>query len=391
MSPLCNFNSLRLGFSTSSSTFASKYLKPSHFPPHIQILCGHLTSKIPETHHSFTVNYLINSCGLSPEGAISASKWVELRSPKIADSFLSFLRNHGFSATQISKVVRSCPQLLYSNPEKTLLPKLEFFRSTGVSREALVKTLAYDPHILAMSLEKRITPTYNFLRSIISEKNFVAFLKGGSRIFLEGHSKNVAPNIEILRELGMPQSRISLLLTHFPTCLLRKPEDFGRVVDEVKQMGFNLETSMSVMAIKALCSRNSKSIWNRNSEAYKRWGWSDDEVLAAFRQFPQCMTKSEKKITQVMELLVNKMGWPLRMITKYPVVMSLSLEKRIIPRCKVVKVLRLKGLVNIENLSLSTVFLPTEKKFLDRFVTSYLHQVPQIVSVYHGNVLIQDV
>jgi mTERF domain-containing protein len=64
-----------------------------------------------------------------------------------------------------------------------------------------------------------------------------------------------------------------------------------------------------------------------------RWGWSEDDVLSAFRKFPQCMIMSEKKIMQVMDCLVNKMGWPSGMVAKNPVVMGFSLEKRIIPRC----------------------------------------------------------
>ncbi|XP_009361994.1 transcription termination factor MTERF2, chloroplastic-like [Pyrus x bretschneideri] len=395
MAALFNLKAGRLGYSLFSKTtrFVVGDVKPSHFTLQNQILCRRFTSEISENHHDFTVNYLINSCGLSPQGAISASKRVKLRSPERADSVLSFLRSHGVSATQISKIVRSCPGLLNWNPEKTLLPKLEFFISLGVSREDLAKTLAYETHILATSLEKRILPTCQFLRNLLSEKNFVVLLKnGGLRIFSEGHSKNVAPNIEILREFGMPQSCISLLLAYFPRSLTQKPENFAKVVDEVKQMGFDMEKSRSVAAIKALSSGNSKSIWSRNCEAYKRWGWSEDDVLSTFKRFPPCMTKSEKKIMQVMDFLVNKMGWPQRSIVKCPTIVSFSLEKRIIPRCSVVKVLLLKGLIKeIENVSLYYVMNPTEKGFLQRFVVRYIDEVPALLSVYRGQVEIQDV
>ncbi|XP_068330871.1 transcription termination factor MTERF2, chloroplastic-like [Pyrus communis] len=395
MAALFNLKAGGLGYSLFSKTtrFVVGDVKPSHFTLQNQILCRRFTSEISENHHDFTVNYLINSCGLSPQGTISASKRVKLRSPERADSVLSFLRRHGVSATQISKIVRSCPRLLNCNPEKTLLPKIEFFFSLGVSREDLAKTLAYETHILVTSLEKRILPTCQFLRNLLSEKKFVVLLKnGGLRIFSEGHSKNVAPNIEFLREIGMPQSCISLLLAYFPRSLTQKPENFAKVVDEVKQMGFDMEKSRSVAAIKALSSGNSKSIWSRNCEAYKRWGWSEDDVLSTFKRFPPCMTKSEKKIMQVMDFLVNKMGWPQRSIVKCPTIVSFSLEKRIIPRCSVVKVLLLKGLIKeIENVSLYYVMNPTEKGFLQRFVVRYIDDVPALLSVYRGQVEIQDV
>ncbi|KAM1941447.1 hypothetical protein ACFX13_029024 [Malus domestica] len=346
MAALFNLKASRLGYSLFSKTkrFVVRVgdLKASHFPLQNLLRCRHFTSKLSETHHDSTVNYLINSCGLSPEGAILASKWVKLRSSKRADAVLSFLRNHGFSETQISKLVRTYPQFLNSNPEKTLLPKLEFFTSLGVSEEDLATTLGNEPILLARSLEKQILPTYNFLR------------------------------------------------THFTLALMQNRKKFAQVVGEVKQMGFDMEKSMSVMAIKALSSANSKSIRTRNCEVYKSRGWSEDDVLSAFKRHPVCMTRSEKKIMQVMEFVVNKMGLSSQMIVKAPVIMGYSLEKRIIPRFSVLKVLMLKGLMD-ENRNLGWVLCFTEKQFLERFVTRYRTEVPQLSSVYQGKAGIQDV
>ncbi|KAM1401526.1 hypothetical protein ACFX2F_028666 [Malus domestica] len=92
---------------------------------------------------------------------------------------------------------------------------------------------------------------------------------------------------------------------------------------------------------------------------------------------------------QAMDLLVNKMGWSSKMIAKYPVVLTLSLERRLIPRCSVVKVLLLKGLMN-DNLNLGSVLKPTDKQFLEMFVKRYLGKVPRLLSVYQGKVNIQD-
>ncbi|RXI08756.1 hypothetical protein DVH24_022900 [Malus domestica] len=58
------------------------------------------------------------------------------------------------------------------------------------------------------------------------------------------------------------------------------------------------------------------------------------------------------------------------MIAKYPVVMNLSLERRLIPRSSVVKVLLLKGLIN-ENFNLGSVVIPVKKQFLETFVNRF--------------------
>ncbi|XP_016652362.1 PREDICTED: uncharacterized protein LOC103342793 [Prunus mume] len=213
MVPLSKFKSLRLVCLLSPSTFASRTeiliagdLKPSHFSVQNRILCRQFTSEISQDQHSFTVNYLITSCGLSPEDAISTSKWIKLQSPENADTVLGLLRNHGFSTIQISKFCKTRPQLLLARPEQTLLPKLEFFSSLGVSREDLAKTLVLNPNLLQRSLEKQLVPTYNFLRSLLPEKNIVSVFKYNSSIFLQAHTKKVVPNIAILRELGGARS-----------------------------------------------------------------------------------------------------------------------------------------------------------------------------------------
>jgi hypothetical protein len=88
--------------------------------------------KQQEEKHSFTVSYLVNSCGVSPKSAILASKRMNFENTERPDSVLNFLKEKGFSHTQISKVVRAHPRFLLSDPEKTLLPKIEFFRSLGL-------------------------------------------------------------------------------------------------------------------------------------------------------------------------------------------------------------------------------------------------------------------
>ncbi|KAM2595299.1 hypothetical protein TB2_039875 [Malus domestica] len=394
MAALYKLKSLRFGYSQSSCIVASTTQRfvsgdpqPSLFPLQNLLLCRHFTSEIQP---KFSVNYLINSCGVSQKNAISASKRVKLRSPERADAVLAILRNHGLSETQITNIVRNRSEVLQLDPEETLLPKLEFFRSIGVSRQDLAITLSYMPQLLTTSLENRILPTYNFLRSLLSEKNVASVLKHGSWIFVEGHSKKVEPKIRILRELGMSQFCISRLIAYYPCTLMLKPKEFCQVVDEVKKMGFDLGKVTFLMAMRALCGK-SKVRCNRNQEVYKNWGWSEDDALTAFRKNPQCMITSEEKIMQVMDFLVNKMGWSSTTIAKYPIVLCYSLEKRIIPRCSVVKVLLAKGLLkDVENVSLCSLLSPAEKGFLERFVARYIDEVPQLLSVYQGKVELKD-
>ncbi|CAI9761132.1 unnamed protein product [Fraxinus pennsylvanica] len=141
---------------------------------------------------SSTISYLINSCGLSPEKAISVSEKVHFETPERPNSMLTFLKKHRFSSTHIANLVRKRPKLLLSNPEKTLLPKLEFFKSIGFSKDTLRSTISRDPTLLVRSLENHIIPNYNFLKSVLlTDEKVLAAMKRTSWIFLENPSKNL--------------------------------------------------------------------------------------------------------------------------------------------------------------------------------------------------------
>ena len=44
-----------------------------------------------------------------------------------------------------------------------------------------------------------------------------------------------------------------------------------------------------------------KSTWDKKVDTYKKWGWTDDEILAAFKKHTWCMMVSEEKMTAVMD------------------------------------------------------------------------------------------
>ena len=334
---------------------------------------------------SFTVSYLINSCGLSPDSALSASQKLHLVTPERPDSILSLLRNYGITDTQLPKLIRVFPTLLLTDPEKTLLPKLEFLNSKPFSRADLGRILSSCPMILSRSLDNQIIPFYNFFKSILHLDNrVVSAIKRSPRIFLEDVNKNIVPNITALQEIGVPESSIVFLITYYPIVVQLKHDRFGETVKEVMKMGFDPLTVVFIKAIQVFGGM-SKSTWEQKMEVYRRWGWSNDEIVLLFRAFPACMSLSEKKIMSTMDFLVNKMGWKLNEITRFPISLGFNLEKRIIPRCWVGKVLMLKGLVK-KDLSLGAFLRYTESKFLDRFVIKYQNHIPQLLNLYKGEV-----
>ncbi|XP_059652927.1 uncharacterized protein LOC132300021 [Cornus florida] len=331
--------------------------------------------------HSFTVDYLIKSCGFPPEKALSASKRMKFETPDKPDSVMAFFRNHGFTETQIAVLIRKLPRLLLSDPEKTLLPKIEFFHSKGVSTEDIVKILSATPAILRRSLENHVIPSYNFLKELLkSEEKTNAAIKQQSRLLLYDLHISVAPNIEALREIGMPESIIVSFFTNQSSAFRGNADRFKEMVEEVKKMGFNPTTMMFGEAIHALRAIT-KSNWERKVEVYKKWGFSEDDILVAFRKRPRFMVVSDDKITRIMGFFVNKLGWESSIIARRPVLLCLSLERRIIPRCSVYQILLSKGLIK-KGFGLIKMMDSPESYFLEKFVKKYEEEAPELLKLY---------
>ena len=166
--------------------------------------------------HSFIVSYLINSCGLSIETAISTSKKVQFENPKNPDSILALLKNHGCNNTHISKIVAKLSLLLLANPKKTFFPKLQFLGSVGLSHVNLAKILASNPSILHRSLENNLIPTYNLPKGVkIGDENVPKVVVRHCWIPSEDLKKTIAPNVKLLREVGVLITHILFLATFF--------------------------------------------------------------------------------------------------------------------------------------------------------------------------------
>jgi mTERF domain-containing protein len=142
-----------------------------------------------------------------------------------------------------------------------------------------------------------------------------------------------------------------------------------RLFHQVMEMGFDPLKTVFVLAIQVLL-KISKPKLESKLELYKRWGWSKNMAVSAFKRHPNCMLLSEEKITKAMDFIVNKMGWPSANIAINPAVLFFSLEKRIMPRFSVIQILVAKDLVK-NDLSLSSILKPNERSFLEKFVIKY--------------------
>ncbi|KAJ6935107.1 transcription termination factor MTERF8 [Populus alba x Populus x berolinensis] len=310
----------------------------------------------------------MNKCGFSLKSALEVSKQVHFETPYKPDSVLAVFKKYGFSKSHILNLVRRRPAVLLSKPKTTLLPKLEFFKSKGFSSPDVIKIISSYPWVFKYSLENQLVPAFDFLEnSLQSDAVAIKTIKRFPRI-LNVTVENMARVVDVLRDSGVPEKNIALLIRSRPSIMVSNLENFKKLIEEVTLMGFHPCKSQFIEAIRVLSSM-SKSTWEKKLDVHRKWGLSEEEILQAFVKCPWFMSLSEEKIMAVMDLFVNKLGWESAYIAKNPTFSSYSLEKRLIPRALVLQFLVSIGLVEKSFRSLAFFNTPEDKfrqVFIDR-------------------------
>ncbi|XP_004308416.1 PREDICTED: uncharacterized protein LOC101308915 [Fragaria vesca subsp. vesca] len=316
---------------------------------------------------------------MSPEIALNVSERVHFETRERPDSVIKLLKDHGLNDAQIPLLVKKLPRLLLYNAE-TLLPKLEFFGSIGLSGTCLL----CNPIILTRSLEKCILPCYDLIKSIVVEDKRVAKFFRTPKCTVSADSlRYLVSIVAILRGLQVPGSTISIYVTWYPLMFVQKTECFKEDVNKVMSMGIPPSSYSTFMQALVATFPLDASKWEQKMQFYKGWGWTEDDIISAFRQNPMFMKLSEKIVSPKMYFLVNKMGWQPTDVARNSYVLGYSLEKRIIPTCSVIRVLLLKGLIKKGECSLVNI-LKMSEKYLNKFLLKYQQQVPEILSIYQG-------
>ncbi|KAK1277820.1 hypothetical protein QJS04_geneDACA003677 [Acorus gramineus] len=355
-----------------------------HGNPFLKSITHSSESTPTDPKSSLTVSYLTTSCGLSPESALKASKWVTLKTTKNADLVLDFLRSHGFDQTHIAKAITRQPRLLTLHPERNIKPKMDFLTRYGFSDSQLIKLVSREPTIITRSMDKHIAPTLEFLRGLIGTQSDVIEVVDRLTLLLRSfYQERLVPNISALREHGVPVSQVSKYIIKYPNMFcMTAPTRFCEVVTVIHGIGIHPSQSIFIEAVRAMVCL-SKSNWDGKFEVYKSFGWSEDEIVSAFRRFPKCMMFSQKKIKRGMEYFIKDLGWEKSYLSKYPVLLGFSLEKTVIPRCSVLQVLLSEGLIK-KDMKWTTALKQSEKRFLERFVIKYKNEAPELTRAYQG-------
>lgn len=299
-------------------------------------------------------------------------------SSKLNPVVVDLLQTFGFSQAQANKI------LVKQTTPKTLQPKLQFLLSIcNQSQSDVVKIVNKNPDLLRTSLNNHLVPVFDMLKSITgSYDNAVAAIMSNPFVLTYSISTPLLQNIEFLQTIGVPEDSILKLVTGYGQVAGKQHDKFCKVVGKVRDMGFDLSSYSFRRAVNSL-GLISDETWEAKCKIYRSFGFSDNEIVLMFKKLPPVVAYSEKRIRQMVEFYVKKLGWTPSRLVDVPYVMTFSLEKRIIPRCSVLQALAFRKSFS-SKWGVYGILAMTDIAFLEKYVTAHMDKVPEVMDAYRG-------
>ncbi|KAL0439955.1 UNVERIFIED_CONTAM: hypothetical protein Slati_2478500 [Sesamum latifolium] len=353
----------------------SSFLRQSH------VSLSHYFSTKRETQHvdiPTVSEFLLHKHHFSPEAASQvASVLTRLKNTDKSDSVLSFLKESGFSGTQLEKIVKYKPEFLLANLEKVIKPKIKILQDFGFSADEIAQIVSKEPLVLHCSVKNRLIPSLSALKGVLGSKvDLAKVLKSSGWILVRDLQKTLIPNVEFLKSCGIPFEQIVRLIPTFPRFFLLKPKIMRKSVEKADQMGVDRSSGMFIYAARVVSSM-SEETWDLKLKAFRDLGFSEDDRLRVFRTAPMVFSVSTKKLKKITEVLLETGKYDMSCIINTPTSLLYSVGKRYRPRLQVLEVLEKRNLIKNWP-ALGTVTLTSDQKFFEKFVAPYLDEVGEI-------------
>ncbi|XP_078156577.1 uncharacterized protein LOC144552470 [Carex rostrata] len=355
------------------------YLRPSFPLNRITPLASSnapIQASPPNPH--FSVQSLVQSCGLSSDEARKASKYMQrLKSSDNPDAVLQFLREIGVSEADIRTAVSRNPRLLCTGLNKTLRPNIEKLQEVGFSIEDISSAISSKPGVFLSNF----VPKIDFWLAILgSVENLSLVLRYGS-ILNVNMEKVVVPNLTFLQvQCGLSLDQILQLIKFYPSVISCNPEKLKIKEKWVEDLGIACSSGIFVHVLGVVVWLNQRTLDSRLNNL-KRLGLSQEEIALAIIKAPSLLRVPEKLIARKMELLIDGAGFDKIYVVQHAFMLLYSLQKRLIPRTVVRNLLRLKGFA-VADRSFACILKLTEKQFLAKFIFPFEHAIPGLRQLY---------
>uniref|UniRef100_A0A6N2M6U3 Uncharacterized protein n=1 Tax=Salix viminalis TaxID=40686 RepID=A0A6N2M6U3_SALVM len=339
----------------------------------------------PPPSSSFTVQYLVNSCGLPLKFALKVSRNFHLHENNL-QSFQSVFRcfqSHNIPSIPITKLIKRRPQILNYNVEDNLKPKLLLLVQNGIVGHHMFKVFVSNPVILSADLDSQIKPCFQFLKSVLgSDRNVVEAISRSSNLLTCDLKGCLQPNIDFLIKEGVPFDGVAGFLIRDAVTVQHKHNSMVNAVDDLKNLGFDTKAPVFLEAVRVRIHM-SESIWREKIEVMKSLGWSEEEIFSAFKRDPNFLKSPVEKIRVATDFFVNTLNLGRQIFSEDPEFFTLKIDKSCRMRYDVFKLLESEKLIE-GDVKIEEVIKMRDKEFLVKYVKKYVDNVPGLWEIFNG-------
>ncbi|GER47585.1 mitochondrial transcription termination factorfamily protein [Striga asiatica] len=349
------------------------------------------TSTTPDlsSNNNLLTNYLTEFLNYTPHEAASISSQVSPRlSTQNPDSVVNYLKSLGFSTAHLQSAIQRQPMLLFLDVDKNLKPKIDFYQELGLHGPHLPVLISKNPGFLTGSLDKRLKPSIEAIKKVLElyfslkkdEINLLVFSILSRPGFIITSWSRMESNMAYLRSCGVMDSQLIMLLKNYPMIFVTPGDDLKGLVSRAVEMGFKAGSKMLIYGVLVLYSYNPKTL-SRKFELFRELGFTRDECDSIFVKWPILFKTSEEKLRRGVEFFTKTVGFDRSMLVGSPSLLTLSVEKRMIPRLRVMEMVKSRGLLEKEP-SFVGVLHMTEKKFLSVYVSRFSSDAEELKEAY---------
>ncbi|CAL5051931.1 unnamed protein product [Urochloa decumbens] len=339
--------------------------------------------------------YLVAACGLAPAQARKAAQealdeaskyskrkafegrsWSRLSSTYNPDAILVLLSGVGLSRADIAAVVAADPLLLRSSP-KNVSPRLLALRDRiGLSAPQIARFLLVGSRALRSG---DVVPRIAFFISLYgSVEKLLAVMRKSCCILVYDLETVIKPNIALLRQCGVSVQQIAQLKARV---LGVNPERMKELVVRAESLGVPRSSRIFWQAVTVVAQINEEKVAARLVLLKNALGCHESEAVAAVSKIPSILGLSEECLHRKIQFLIKEVGLGPQYILQRPGLFTCSLERKLVPRHRVMKLLQAKGLLN-SNVGFYTFAKTREETFKLRYIECHKDSVPGLADAY---------
>ncbi|PSS05881.1 Transcription termination factor like [Actinidia chinensis var. chinensis] len=334
-------------------------------------------------------NYLIETFSFpQPKALRISNRFSRIKTLQKPQSVVQFLKQLGFSETHIQSAVKVSPQILFSDIDRTLKPKLQFFQDLGLAGPDLGKFISKHSVVLSHSLDKRLIPCVNVMKKVIvndkNNRDLIRVLQRGYWFFATPESRLLC-NIALLENCGIVGSQLSMLLMRQSRLLTFRESMLRDLVSRVLDMGFSVHSRMFVYGLYTVSCLSGET-FNRKLDLLHSFGFSKEECMEMFRRTPGLLRTSEEKLKFGIEFFLNDIKVTRSLLICQPHCLMNSMNERVIPRYRVLQVIKSKRLLMKDPRFLNVLHL-SEGEFLEKYISRFTGDAEELLVAYKGHLL----